>query len=222
MATLTISEAARTCHVARSTLQRAVQAGRLSLNPDHRVDTAELLRAGYALHAALPRASAATRQDAAGHAADMRQGDAAPVAPALQHLQAELALLTRERDLLHAALAAAAAREQQAQDREARLLHLLEQVQAQSQRLLDVARPPLAPPAVAPAPRPPAYHRPRPQAAAGPAFDTTKYVLGKLCPRGHAYADTGQSLLWRRNRVCPACDRERTRARRHARRRSSS
>ena len=52
MATLTIAEAARCCRVARSTLQRAIQAGRLSLTQDHRVDTAELLRAGYTLHAA--------------------------------------------------------------------------------------------------------------------------------------------------------------------------
>jgi hypothetical protein len=47
MAKLTISDAARGCRVARSTLQRAIQTGRLSLDPDHRIDTAELLRAGY-------------------------------------------------------------------------------------------------------------------------------------------------------------------------------
>src|SRR5882724_7538968 len=52
MAQLTISDAARACRVARSTLQRAINAGRLSLVADHQVDTAELLRAGYALHAA--------------------------------------------------------------------------------------------------------------------------------------------------------------------------
>jgi len=54
MAKLTISDAARACRVARSTLQRAINAGRLSLDPDHRVDTAELIRAGYTLHAAQP------------------------------------------------------------------------------------------------------------------------------------------------------------------------
>jgi hypothetical protein len=47
MAKLTISEAARVAGVARSTLQWAIQAGRLSLHPDHTVDTAELLRAGH-------------------------------------------------------------------------------------------------------------------------------------------------------------------------------
>ena len=77
MATLTIADAARCCRVARSTLQRAIQAGRLSLTQDHRVDTTELLRAGYTLHAALPpreptdaidplHAAAAMHQDAAG------------------------------------------------------------------------------------------------------------------------------------------------------------
>ena len=50
-------------------------------------------------------------------------------------------------------------------------------------------------------------------------FDATKYHLGKLCPRGHAYLDTGQSL--RSNNVagyCLLCNVEGTRARRAARR----
>jgi hypothetical protein len=49
-----------------------------------------------------------------------------------------------------------------------------------------------------------------------PAFDTTTYVLGKLCPRGHDYHDTGQSLRNRRRHVCLACDAEQARARRKA------
>jgi hypothetical protein len=51
-----------------------------------------------------------------------------------------------------------------------------------------------------------------------PAFDTTKYVLGKLCPRGHDYHGTGQSLRHRRRHVCLACDAEQARARRKAQR----
>jgi hypothetical protein len=51
-----------------------------------------------------------------------------------------------------------------------------------------------------------------------PAFDTTKYVLGKLCPRGHDYHGTGQSLRHRRRHVCLACDAEQARARRNAQR----
>ena len=52
MAKLTISEAARVAGVARSTLQRALRSGRLSADADHRIDTTELLRAGFTLHGA--------------------------------------------------------------------------------------------------------------------------------------------------------------------------
>src|SRR5712691_6459107 len=45
MAKLTISDAARVAGVARSTLHRAIRAGRLSVDPDGHIDTAELLRA---------------------------------------------------------------------------------------------------------------------------------------------------------------------------------
>jgi hypothetical protein len=51
-----------------------------------------------------------------------------------------------------------------------------------------------------------------------PAFDTTKYVLGKLCPRGHDYHGTGQSLRHLRRHVCLACSAEQARARRKAQR----
>jgi hypothetical protein len=49
MPLLTISDAARLCGVDRRTLQRAIQAGRLTLTPEHRLDTADLRRAGYAV-----------------------------------------------------------------------------------------------------------------------------------------------------------------------------
>ena len=41
-----------------------------------------------------------------------------------------------------------------------------------------------------------------------PAFDPTKYTLGKLCPRRHNHQGTGQSLLRISNRHCMLCDRE--------------
>jgi hypothetical protein len=50
-----------------------------------------------------------------------------------------------------------------------------------------------------------------------PPFDTTKFVLGKLCPRGHEYYGTGQTLRRLSRHVCPACDVERTREARQAR-----
>jgi hypothetical protein len=57
MAKLTISDAARACGVARTTIQRAVKTGRLSLDAEHCVDTAELLRVGYQLDAAVLHAA---------------------------------------------------------------------------------------------------------------------------------------------------------------------
>jgi hypothetical protein len=51
-----------------------------------------------------------------------------------------------------------------------------------------------------------------------PSFDSSKYVLGKLCPRGHDYHGTEQSLLRRSNRHCLACDREKFHERKQAKR----
>ena len=70
MAKLTLSEAARACNVARTTIQRAVKTGRLALDAEHRVDTAELLRIGYqldaaVLHAASQQSTVAMQQNAA-------------------------------------------------------------------------------------------------------------------------------------------------------------
>jgi hypothetical protein len=50
MATLTIAAAARLCGCPRSTLQRAIRAGRLHLDAQHHLDPDELAQAGY-LHA---------------------------------------------------------------------------------------------------------------------------------------------------------------------------
>jgi len=47
MAKLTISDAARRCGCPRSTLQRAIRAGRLHLDADHCLDADELAHAGY-------------------------------------------------------------------------------------------------------------------------------------------------------------------------------
>jgi hypothetical protein len=52
-----------------------------------------------------------------------------------------------------------------------------------------------------------------------PAYEPTKYTLGKLCPRGHDYQGTGQTLLRLTNRHCLACDREKFHERKQATRR---
>src|SRR5262245_21713402 len=55
-----------------------------------------------------------------------------------------------------------------------------------------------------------------------PPFDTSKFVLGKLCSRQHDYHGTGKTLRRLFRHVCPACDVERTREARKAKRESSS
>jgi len=64
MASLTIATAARLCGCPRSTLQRAIRAGRLHLDADHRLDTDDLIRAGYltATAAQPPHAPAAQQK----------------------------------------------------------------------------------------------------------------------------------------------------------------
>jgi hypothetical protein len=64
MAKLTISDAARVAGVARSTLHRAIHAGRLSVDPDGHLDTAELLRAGYTLQKHTQQGKTEALQDA--------------------------------------------------------------------------------------------------------------------------------------------------------------
>ena len=49
-------------------------------------------------------------------------------------------------------------------------------------------------------------------------FDTTRYYLGKLCPKGHDYHGTGQSLLRKHNQHCRECENEGKRAARQAKR----
>jgi len=57
-------------------------------------------------------------------------------------------------------------------------------------------------------------HAPAPQEPAilsdtNADYDTTRYMLGPLCKRGHAWSDSGLSLRSRKNRECLACGRDR-------------
>jgi hypothetical protein len=156
MAKLTISEAARVAGVARSTLHRAINQGRMSLGSDGKVDTSELLRLGYALHPVAQQDRDRSRQHATPATGVARQEES----PRLSWLEQERDLLQRERDLLQRELDAArerereaAERERSARDREARLLHLLDQAQQRFDRLLSAPEPTTAPvpsPALAP------------------------------------------------------------------------
>src|SRR5262247_3092065 len=97
MAKLTLSEAARACNVARTTIQRAVKTGRLSLDAEHRIDTAELLRVGYqldaaVLHAATQQSSMQTQQNAAPqHSTPAAAGCSSPRIPAITPRKRRLA-----------------------------------------------------------------------------------------------------------------------------------
>src|SRR5882672_3699751 len=137
MAKLTISDAARVAGVARSTLHRAIHAGRLSVDADGRLDTAELLRAGYTLQRSVQQEKSGALQDATPRVTDAHQPSAPAEIQSLLAVQQERDLLRMERDLLHRELEAAQPREQAAlareqearderqaaRDREARLLH---------------------------------------------------------------------------------------------------
>jgi len=172
MAKLTISDAARACRVARSTLQRAVNAGRLSLDPDHHVDTAELIRAGYTLHAARQDETRRTRhaalQDAAPRSSSTQQDAADAPAPDAVLMQHTIDALERENALLRVALDAAAAREQDARanaqaarDERTLLLQMLQDMQHRYDRLLDMPRS-TSPPQSSPAPQPAPARTPAP------------------------------------------------------------
>jgi hypothetical protein len=57
-----------------------------------------------------------------------------------------------------------------------------------------------------------------PAATQAPPYDPTRYFLGVLCPRGHDYAGTGQSVRKRSNHSCQRCDVEQKRERRQRQR----
>ena len=78
MAKLTVSDAARVAGVARSTLHRAIRAGRLSVDPDGHIDTAELLRAGYTLQRSVQQSRPGALQDAPPRSSDALQSSIPP------------------------------------------------------------------------------------------------------------------------------------------------
>jgi len=143
MAKLTISDAARACHVARTTIQRAVKTGRLALDPDHCVDTAELLRVGYhldaaVLHAASQQTSVAMQQDAAPQRSPTQQQGGA--GQELQLLRQERDALQRERDLLMQQIDMLRSMHQTTQQQLTQAQQMLHEMQHRYDRLLDMPR----------------------------------------------------------------------------------
>jgi hypothetical protein len=154
MARLILSDAARACNIARTTIQRAVKTGRLSLDAEHLVDTAELLRLGYqldaaVLHAASQHPPGATQQNAAPqHSTLPQQGVAAQE---LQLVRQERDALQRERDLLTQQVDMLRSMQHTTQQQLTQAQQMLHEMQHRYDRLLDTPRPvPALSPQVAP------------------------------------------------------------------------
>lgn len=167
MAKLTLSEAARACNVARTTIQRAVRAGRLSLDAEHRVDTAELLRVGYeldaaVLHAASQQSIVHMQQNAAPQPSSMPQQSA--LAHDLLRVRQERDDLQRERDRLVQQVDKLLSAHQTTQQQLTRAQQMLDEMLHRYDRLLEAPRPaPTVGIAAAPGVSP---HRPPSPAAA--------------------------------------------------------
>ena len=223
---LTLSEAARACQVARTTIQRAVKTGRLSLDAEHCVDTAELLRVGYALDAAVLHA-------AAQHPIEKTPQNAAEARSTPQHSTAvlhELELVRQERDMLQQERNRLAqqvdvllALHQTTQQHLTYAQQMLHEAQQRTDRLLEAPRAPVVPrDDPRPTPRPlPGRTEPPPGVVdvttRMPAYHPDRHYLGTLCTRGHDWQGTGQSLRKRSSKGCLACDAAGQRARRQQR-----
>ena len=142
MAKLTISDAARVAGVSRSTLHRAIKQGRISLDPDGRLDTAELLRAGYMLQQALRQPRTRMTQDETPKRRNGSHDRETPADHELAALERECEVLQREldatRELMRQEREAALERERASRERETLLLQMLHEAQRQNQRLLEV------------------------------------------------------------------------------------
>ena len=133
MAKLTITDAARVTGVSRVTLHRYIKAGKLSRSADGMIDTAELLRIGLVLQADTVLHPVTVQRDVTPpETSPVTSKDAAT-------LQQLITVLQRELDAAHT-------REEAARERETLLLQMLQQMQQQNQRLLDMPRSASLPP----------------------------------------------------------------------------
>ncbi len=141
MAKLSKVDAAKAAGVSRQTLYTYIKDSRLSVDADGLIDTAELLRAGFTLRTL--------------H--EIRRQDVEPIGQqltsrldALDVYQDMITLLKQQLSEAQAREQAALEREKIARDREALLLHMLQEMHQRTDRLLDIRRtppPPYAPPA---------------------------------------------------------------------------
>ena len=122
MAKLSKIDAAKAIGVSRQTLYNYLKDGRVSVDPDGLIDTAELLRAGFSLH----RLDSQTEENI-GHELTPSPEDTKPdLTQASEQMTLLISTLQRERNLLQREL-------EDAKAEKARLLGLLES----QQRLLE-------------------------------------------------------------------------------------
>jgi hypothetical protein len=184
MAKLTISDAARVTGMSRMLLYRYIKAGKLSRTPDGLIDTAELLRAGLMLQTSDVTTPVTMLHDVTSSSVtpetpvtmSVTEAVTPPVTPAAS---TETRTLERLVDVLQRELDAA-------RERETILLQMLQQVQQQNQRLLDMPR--SVPPAL-PGPHAPA-------AVSVPRGDMRRRIVALLQehPEGLSPVQTRQRL----------------------------
>jgi len=142
MAKLSKVDAAKAAGVSRKTLYTYTKDGRLSVDADGLIDTAELLRAGFALHTG----HAIGRQDvmSTGHELTSRLDTGGQnLTSNVDTLDVSLdmiALLKQQLSEAQAREQAALARETVARNREDLLLHMLQDMQHRYDRLLEAPR----------------------------------------------------------------------------------
>jgi len=219
----TISAAARLCQCDRRTLQRAIHASRLHLDAQHQLSREELLATGYLLPETPHERPHGTPQETPQTASQVTPQVMPQSTPQATPQDAPL-LAVLER------LALAIERLQQD------IHQLREHPAAVAPQRTPQERPQVTPrgtphnasqasPQRTPHARQPAVRTPRARVPTGadspPAYDTTRYILGRLCPRGHAYHGTGHTLRRLHSNVCPQCDTEKQRERRQARRQAA-
>jgi hypothetical protein len=223
---LTISAAARLCRCDRRTLQRAIHAGRLHLDAQHALSREELIATGYLV----PDTPQATSQAASQDTPQALPQGALLLAAlgrltlAVEHLSQEVRQLRLSSPALpHGTPQWTPQDTPQSAPQEPADLQPHHLPHKGSHVALGATQA-----STGSSTRPRGRAQPRAaqeamqhgeQREAG--FDTTKFTLGRLCPRGHEHAATGQTLRKQHSGTCIACEREQQRERRRARRQAA-
>jgi DNA-binding XRE family transcriptional regulator len=247
MPRLTKADAARQLGISRTTLYKFIEQGKVSATPEGLIDQAELLRVAPLLDVHRERARTPLHVVNVDTQPQHDEHSERPVYTSSEQPEqtsSERQLTSTLHDLvdtMREQMQLMREELQAARQERAMLLQMLQEMQHRYDRLLDAPRAPHVetpapraprsprqPPAAMPPPPPPApalapdAHELPGVPASLATFDPRKHVLGKLCPRGHDYQGTGQSLRRLPAHVCLVCDRERAKERRQARRKQTN